>query len=328
MIRPAIGAIGGTRPITPADLPECVSVFYAALQELLERQGQPPPVQNEAGMTTLFRHLLTTDPEHAWLSDGVDGVAGFGFAHLRGSSWFLSFLFVHPRSQARGLGRKLLLRCFPHDPTGADDDGLGGAWAWNGVLATCADSLQPVSTGLYAGYGMVPRVPLFTMLGRPRQGALPSIPDSIERVAFEALAGADPDGHRRLIDLLAGIDHELLGYDRPVDHRMWRLADRRGWVFRDRADGGLLGYGYAQPSGRLGPVALRDSELLPGVLGDLMATLQPAGDWQVFLAGPAERAMVGLLRAGFRYEGTPALYCASGPGPDLSRYIVASFALL
>ncbi|MBA2255110.1 MAG: hypothetical protein H0W07_08360 [Chloroflexi bacterium] len=318
----------GIRPIIPADLPGCASVFYAALDELTARHGQPPPIRNEAGMIGFFGHLLTTDGERAWLSGGIDGVDAFGFAHLRGSLWFLSFLFVRPESQAQGVGRQVLLRTFPHDPSAAADDGMGGASAWNGVLATCADSIQPVSTGLYTGYGMVPRLPLFTMLGRPRRGVLPGLPRSVERCGFDDLVDTAPDGHRRLVDLVGEIDQQVLGYDRPVDHRFWRVADRRGWVYRDRADGAILGYGYAQPSGRLGPVALLDGELLPAVLGDLMSTLQPAGDWQIFVPGAAERVMVALLHAGFRCEGTPALYCASRIGPDLSRYIVASFALL
>ena len=36
------------------------------------------------------------------------------------------------------------------------------------VLATCTDSAQPISNGLYATVGIVPRMPLFNLVGRPR----------------------------------------------------------------------------------------------------------------------------------------------------------------
>lgn len=323
-----LAGAGLIRLVTPADLPACAAVFYAGLDGYMGRANQPLLPRNEAGMVTFFTHLLSTDPGRAWLSEDVDGVVdGFGLAHQRDDFWFLSFLFVHPASQARGVGRQVLLRCFPHDPTATPHDGMGGASAWPGVLGTCIDSLQPISTALYAGYGLAPRVPLFTMIGRPRPDSLPGLPGSLERVSFGQLA-RDADGHRRLTEEIAALDTELLGYTRPVDHRAWRLADRQGTLYRDRASGATVGYGYAQPSGRLGPVALRDGELLPAVLGDLTASMQPAGDWQVYMPGIAERGIVALLGAGFRFEGTPAIYCASRPGPDLARYLPASFALL
>jgi GNAT superfamily N-acetyltransferase len=316
------------RPVAAADLPACASVFYAGLDGYMAGANQPLLPRNEAGMVVFFSHLLATDPGRAWLSEDADGVVdGFGLAHQRDDFWFLSFLFVRPMSQARGVGRQLLLRCFPHDPAQAEGDGMGGATAWAGVLGTCIDSLQPISTGLYAGYGLVPRVPLFTMFGRPRPGSLPALPATLERVTFGHLA-ADADGHRRLTDAIAALDTELLGYTRAVDHRAWRLADRQGTLYRDRASGETVGYGYAQPSGRLGPVALRHGELLPAVLGDLTASVQPAGDWQVYMPGVAERGIVALLGAGFRFEGTPAIFCSSRAGPDLERYVPASFALL
>jgi GNAT superfamily N-acetyltransferase len=317
------------RPITPADLPSCADVFYTSLNDYVARSGQPILPRNEAAMVSFFGHLLETDPERAWLCEGRDGVEGFALAHLRGGSfWFLSFLFVLPAAQSRGVGRRLLLRCFPHDPRKGAGDGVGGSSAWPGVLGTCIDSIQPVSTALYARYGLVPRVPLFTLVGRPRARVLPALPPHVERVAFEQLVDG-PEAHRLLAERLAEIDRQILGYDRATDHRAWRLADRRGTLYRERATGRVLGYGYAQPSGRLGPVALLDRKMIPAVLGDLMGSLEPLGDWQVFVPGVAQRSLVALLDAGFRLEGPPAIHCSSRTvGPDLTRYLPLSFALL
>lgn len=315
------------RPITTGDLAACVDVFYVSLNDYVVRSGQPPVPRNEPTMTTFLAHLLQTDPDRAWLSEGRDGIDGFAFAHVRDTMWFLSFLFVLPQSQGAGTGRELLLKCFPHDPTRAAGDGLGGSKAWPGVLGVCIDSIQPVSTALYARYGMVPRTPIYTLLGRPRARSLAALPSTIERVAFDDLVDG-PEAHRLLADRIAGIDREILGYERPADHRAWRRADRRGTLYRERATGKVLGYGYAQQSGRLGPVAMLDRKLLPAVLGDLMERIQPLGDWQVFVPGAAQWALVALLDAGFRLDGPPAIHCSSRPGPDLARYLPLSFALL
>ena len=49
---------------------------------------------------------------------------------------------------------------------------------------------------------------------------------------------------------------------------------------------------------------------------------------QVVMPGPCAGAMVPLLGAGMRIDGTPAVYCAGGATPRLDRYIPMSFALL
>lgn len=317
------------RPVSPGDLPACADVFYVSVNELNRRTNQPPAPPNEAGMVTLFAHLLATDPSRAWLAQAPNGqVEGFAFAHLRQQTWFLSFLFVRPAAQAQGLGRRLLLRTFPHDPGLAADDGTGGASAFPGVLGTCVDSVQPVSTALYAGYGLVPRVPLFTCIGRPRPGRSPALPSTVERLTFEQLSGS-PDNDAALAEAVDAIDSEVVGHTRQEDHGSWRVSRREGSLFRDRTTGMPLGYGYVQATGRLGPVAVRDPGLLPAVVGALMGVLQPAGEWQVFVPGIAGRTLVALLAAGLRLEGTPAIHCSSRPhGVDLTRYIPASFALL
>ena len=89
-----------------------------------------------------------------------------------------------------------------------------------------------------------------------------------------------------------------------------------------------LGYGYAGESGRLGPVAVRDPDLLGPILGHLTAAVTPRGASAIWVSGSADRALVPLLQAGFRLESFPVLLCWDRPYADFSRYLPISPGLL
>jgi hypothetical protein len=228
-------------------------------------------------------------------------VVAFGIVMARGAEAFLSFLFVLPRWQTRGLGRAVLAAC------------LRGAGAISHT-STCAEADQPVSTGLYARLGMAPRAPIYLLRGAIPDAALPDLPGGVRaaRVDVEA-AGV--------------IDRQLLGYERPQDHAFWASADRSGFAFVSET-GALLGYGYAHGSGRGGPVAATDPAHLPAFIGHLVRSVPVIEGRQLVVPGPAISALQPLLEAGVRIDGTPAVFCASGPGPAFDRYVPMSFALL
>jgi hypothetical protein len=198
------------------------------------------------------------------------------------------------------------------------------------------DSLQPISTGLYATFGLVPRVPIMTLTGHLPPGALALLPRELEATEFAAaplesrpfvrppveVAALPPD----LLAELDAVDVRTLGFRRRGDHCRW-LGDGRLLVrYRDR-DGQPLAYAYAHQSGRVGPVACREEGLLEPVLGDVLRRVRPAGAWRIYVPGPARAALVPLLRAGLRFEGSPAAWCADRDGPAWERYLPASFAL-
>jgi len=94
------------------------------------------------------------------------------------------------------------------------------------------------------------------------------------------------------------------------------------------AAGQHVGYAYGQASGRIGPVAALDPEILPTLLGHLVRHVPVLEGRQALVPGSAGGALMALLAAGLRLDGTPAVYCAERPGPRLDRYLPMSFALL
>lgn len=283
------------RPIGTADLDVCAEVFYAADDDLTARNGLPPSPRNRVALMRLFDHIAATDPERAWLVEEGREVIAFGMSVQRGSLVFLSFLFVRPDHQSRRLGRGLLERSM---------SGSAGR-------AVCIFSVQPVAAALYAMYGMVPRVPLYTLTGKPRSD-LPALPPAFD------VRPAEPDA-------LAELDREVTGFTRPADHRAWLKWERR--LFGLFEGDALVGYGYAQQSGRLGPVVVRRPELTLPFVGRLMREIEPLEDWMVHVPGPAAETFVALLRAGMRLDGPPVLFCATDLTIDHGRYLPATFAL-
>lgn len=312
------------RQATEEDLPACAPIWREALNDYMGRLSLPVIPDELAPIRRLHAHLQRTDPEQFWVAarqahaDPAGPSAtpiAFGAATRRGDVWFLSMLFVRPEDQGAGVGRAVLERLLPTD---------------DAILATGTDSAQPISNALYAGLGMVPRMPLLGLVGRAeRPDALPELPAGVRPVPFEEIADGPPggDGHRRLVEEVDTIDREIAGFAHPEDHRFLRVEGRRAFLYLG-PDGTALGYGYASEVGRVGPIAVRDGTLLAPVLGHLLRAVQPRGASAVWVPGHAGPAVVALLGAGLRLEGFPVLLCWNRPFADFARYLPISPGLL
>jgi hypothetical protein len=175
----------------------------------------------------------------------------------------------------------------------------------------CIGAIQPISAALYAQYGMVPRVPLFMFSGKPNT-TLRALPEGLEIGPVS-------------IDDVAQLDHEVTGVTRPGDHAAWERWDRQRLGLYEA--GRLVGYGYVQSVGRLGPVVVRDAGHLLPFVGALIGRLPDVETWLLNVPGAAAETFETLLKAGLRLEGPPVIYCATELRIDHSRYLPAGFAL-
>ena len=333
------GALPGGLSLRPAhvdDLAACADTWVAGLDDYGLRVGRPPMPASPASFAPMLGHLLATDPERFLVATGRDAEGGervvaFVSALRRAHVWFLAMLFVHPGEQARGVGRALLRAVMPPpgDPA---------------IRATCTDAAQPISNALYARHGIVPRLPVLELVGRPDPARLAGLPAGVRAVPFEVLGGSaagaatggagpaagwasgDP-GARHLAEAVAALDRATLGYAHPEDHALLAAIGRHGYLYTT-GDGRAVGYGYTSQVGRLGPIAVEDEDLMPGVVGHLLGAVDPAGVFATWVPGAAGRAVTALLEAGLRIEDFPALVCWDRPFADFARYVPITLAVL
>jgi GNAT superfamily N-acetyltransferase len=331
------GAVAGgirCRPGTVADLDACTAIWKAAIEDYQGRLNQPAMPDDLSPLRRLLAHLLATDAERCWVAERDDGeVIGFASASEREGLWFLAMLFVRPDVQAQGIGQRLMdhaLAGVAVDPGGpavpGPDTPLDSRIHTWGM---CTDAVQPISNALYARRGMVPRLPIWRVAGEIRRwSALPRLPDSLEAVPFETVAGTEPDGDRRLQAILDRLDREVIGAAHPADHGYLRRDGRTGFLVRSRRDGTPVGYVYGSGIGRLGPLLALDPALHPALVGVAVRETPALGTVALWVPGTADLATRALLDAGLRFDGFPGLICWSRADHPFDRYLPISLAIV
>lgn len=283
------------RQALPADLETCADVLYSADDALSANRGLPVSPRNREALVRLYAHMQRYAPDRWWVAEQGGRIVGFSGSSEYQEMVYLGFLFVLPDLQARGIGRRLLEMSM-HELS---------------YRAVAIASYQPISAALYSWYGMTPRVPIYMLSGKPRTDLAP-LPQGLKVGALDATA-------------TAALDLEVCGLSRVPDHEWWEALGRVRFGLFERDE--LLGYGYIQETGRLGPIVVRRVEHLLPFAGTLLAKMPDVETWLVNVPGPANETFVTLLHAGMRLEGPPAIYCANDLRIDHSRYLPASYAL-
>ena len=269
--------------------------------------GSAPPVRS----VTWRKHALQHDACRYWVAEDAGEVIGFGVGILRQHICYLADLHVMPEYQGRGIGRTLL------------ELSMGKENASEArIRTTISESLNPVSNGLYARFGMHQWIPLMPLTG--------PLPDHVFSVDTTVASTA-----RRLtcesttLAALASVDQHVFGVSRDVDHELWLAQpDMVGYLFGDPDDPEGYAYfskpgrSYAPDAGAIGPLAARQAGHVEEMLGFCLAEMQALGVKKVNVKVPGycRQGLRYLLAQGLRYE-NPLLILASEPYGQMDRYI-------
>ncbi len=249
----------------------------------------------------LYVDLAQTAPRGAYVAKDSGTPIGIGFAHALEDEWFLSELYVEPSFRAQGIGGRLLEEV-AKDAGDVSRTGL----LQSGELGSVAFYLQrsvPVQTPVAQIAGTIPHE---NELARMAAGEYRFITEPIE-----------PLRHRAA---LAGLDREVRGSARPLDHAYF-CENGRGVIFR--RDEELAGYAYAWPSGRIGPLAAASQTYVVQFFAFALATLARTFEatWCTALVPATNvRVMRAALRAQLKIE-TLGMFASDAGMLDLSRYV-------
>ena len=288
------------RPATFEDLEEAERVVQEAGNELRVRHGRqpwpaPPPI-------AFPKFCLAEDPDGLWVAEHREIIVGFGFSWMTEKFWFLSQLFVRPKTQAKGIGQALLSKTLMQ----AERNG-----ATKRALITPAYNIA--STGLYLNNGLYPREPLYRMAA-PAQALAKNLADPGYETTPIAPWPEPGEWTRR-------IDQELFGYRRDFHHK-FLLGGFAARAIRIERTGRAAGYAYISAQGHVGPLAIApDADAKAVVTTALWCALASRpSQVTIIVPGQADVVMQAVLALGFRIE-EPYVLMASRPFGNWCNYL-------
>jgi GNAT superfamily N-acetyltransferase len=282
------------RPASESDLESQYNVFVAAQDELHKRRGAPwnvPAYDPSGKWAHVHRHLLAHDAGRCFVAEDDGCVVGYTAAFVRGDFWYFSDLFVDPAYQGVRVGRRL----------------LDLAWDRNARRrSTITEAIQPISTGLYARYGLLPITPMLCFVGRP------------EIRGSNELAAAAPD-----LESLRTIDLSAYGFDRSVDHEFWTRTSAPAVLWL--CGGEPVAYSYRAGFRGIGPIAGRDPTSAALALRAELA--RTTDETRIDIPGTATALVQVALEAGLRFR-DPGLLLMSPADDFPTAYALHSYFLL
>jgi N-acetylglutamate synthase-like GNAT family acetyltransferase len=298
---------------TAADLESTFALSERAIYDTAVKRGVLPggrmPTEGQV-RTSWRRHrkliefLAAKEGSRYWICERAGEPAGFArVVQFRGMEE-LTELMVEPEYQARGIGRALLERCWPTDPTPE----LGRV-----VVATG----EPTDIGLYMGFGVMP-VAGHWHLRQRTSDYLKRRSLEIERVETAVHVLKDD----RAVQEWMRIEPGALGHERPDLHE-FLCRDRTCLATIDEQTHHATSLCWVSNEGEIGPAVAETSEqLVPVVLAALdrvAATVEPE-----YLSLFSTTVCWWLLRRlrGLGFEiWWPSWVMCSVPLPGLDRYV-------
>ena len=296
------------RRCRPRDLLPSLRLVMFSFNDVRRRTGKEPIVRRVREVPGFFAHLLATNPESFFCAWRGKRIIGFAGAIIRGKQWYLGWLFVHPRYQDQGIGRRLLTHVWR--------DGTGMSHS----LTTMTYNMQAV--GLYSRFGMVPETLFTVMETRPDRlrTPMPTGLDVVEQVQRADLAWIND------------VETEIRGYAHRGEWRFWRRSDQHRILLFKRARI-RIGYSMITWGIDIAPVGAARRRDLHDVLAETLriAATSPRkgkkdGKLMVLVPEAQKDLYQFLLECGFRNR-EMLLFMSDQTYPDFGRYLPASPAV-
>jgi ribosomal protein S18 acetylase RimI-like enzyme len=284
---------------------EALKLVMRSANNLRIKHGRKPWVGTFTKVPLLNRHLYETDAEGHWGAYNGDKLIGFSSSVVRGGQWYLSYLFVDPRHQGKGLGRKLLERAMEH----------GGSKVDSRALSTFA--YNETSVALYSSYGIMPAWPLLEMFKKN---------DKPEDIAWSGLKVEEDNSHKFILRINR-LEKEIRGYPHLIDLEFLAQSPRRRILqFFDGAK--WIGYSIVGKNGLLAPVGAISPEYLPQIVIDSYHHCRAAGSdvCLVWVGGPNTAVYQQMISLGFKLTEL-LLIMSTKPYGDFMRYCPADLSI-
>jgi GNAT superfamily N-acetyltransferase len=284
------------------DILGAYAVFRRSLAAYLHRLGvidspavsEGMVVESWAVRRTWIEHLWRTAAEN-WVAVEPDGrVVGWAQSAERDGHLELTFFFVNPDVQSKGLGRVLLDRAFPQ-----------GRAAHRAIFAT----QDPRALSLYLRSGVRFVTTVVDFSAQPRPAAVATDLD-IDPITSGPAA----------IEAIAGIETAILGHRRDTDIAF--LLDRRpAWLAR--RGGKVVGFAFGASGDTVGPLGVLEPADMPALLAVVETHAAEAGIAELFFSTPLANAVAVdyFLGRGYRLDPFVAAILADDLSMHLDRWI-------
>lgn len=281
-------------------------IYETAIYDLDKRHGFANQPVGPFPPNPFFAFSRKEEPERFWVAEDNDRVVGIALSWMRDSFWFLSYLFILPSYQGKGVGRALIDKTL----------GQGNkAKTTNRALITLA--YNPVSISLYMRYSMYPREPLYWM-SAPRE-TVRSTQLNVEPLKHEELRPT-----QRNVERLSHIDEHVLGFSLEKHHDfLTNIEGATCYLFRK--DKVPEGYAYIGSNGNIGPLAVRSPSSLGGIMKSALdlAASKKTKAVSLTLAGSNTQAVSIALEHKMRIAGL-FLLMSSRPFGNWASYLFHS----
>jgi GNAT superfamily N-acetyltransferase len=296
------------RKIKKSELLEAVRLIVRTANDLLEKNGRKPWEATISEAPAFNRHLYDTDPDGHWGAFFEGNMVGFCAAVMRGRQWYLAYLFVEPKLQLKGVGRKLLERGWDYGADKAE------------TRALCTFPYNETALALYSSFGMMPTYPLFEMHKKIDKAAEP------ETIRSTGLT-IEADNSHKAIGRIGKLEKDIRGYPHQADwsffssdplHRIYQFYDGADWV----------GYSVVANNKLIAPAGAIDPKYLPDIVAESTRIMIESGTdlCRVWVGGPNAAVYKRTTNLGFRISELVA-FLSTKPYSDLSRYCPAQLAI-